>query len=180
MRAAVSALIGGRPGRGRPERLVQCARKRRRCHRRTVSGVTIRRGCLHHLLISRLKVRFLHGSPLNRGAATPPDSSFPHQSVGRPYGQPDCSIPPRLPAEPSPRPSDRQSSRLLSRIPGSGGPDRPFSTPRSSRSPQEGRPSCSGHSPWTCWSARAVGDRCACSAPSRSPVRSAQILIHRA
>jgi hypothetical protein len=26
-------------------------------------------------------------------------------------------------------PSDRQSSRLLSRIPGSGGPDRPFSTP---------------------------------------------------
>ncbi len=29
------------------------------------------------LLISRLKVRFLHGSPLDRGAATPPDSFFP-------------------------------------------------------------------------------------------------------
>jgi hypothetical protein len=28
------------------------------------------------LLISRLKVRFLHGSPLGRGAATPHDSSF--------------------------------------------------------------------------------------------------------
>ena len=71
------------------------------------------------LLISRLKVRFLHGSPLDRGAATPPDSSFRsiscrpfqprHQSVGRPDGQPDCSIRPRLPAGPSPRPSDRQS-----------------------------------------------------------------------
>ena len=34
---------------------------------------------LNHLLISRLKVRFLHGSPLDRGAATPPDSL----SVGR-------------------------------------------------------------------------------------------------
>ena len=33
--------------RGRPERVVQCSRNRRRCHRRTVSGVTIRRGCLH-------------------------------------------------------------------------------------------------------------------------------------
>ena len=28
----------------------------------------------NHLLISRLKVRFLHGSPSNWGAATPPDS----------------------------------------------------------------------------------------------------------
>ena len=28
------------------------------------------------LLISRLKVRFLHGSPLDRGAATPPDLFF--------------------------------------------------------------------------------------------------------
>jgi len=46
-RAAISALMGGRPTRGRPENVLQCSRKRRRCHRRTVSGVTIRRGCLH-------------------------------------------------------------------------------------------------------------------------------------
>src|SRR5207245_11650620 len=32
---------------GRPERLVQCSRRRRRGHRRTVSGVTITRDCLH-------------------------------------------------------------------------------------------------------------------------------------
>ena len=32
MRAVISALIGGRPTRGRPESLVQCSRKRRRCH----------------------------------------------------------------------------------------------------------------------------------------------------
>src|SRR3989441_8258183 len=31
---------------GRPERLVQCLRRRRRRHRRTVSGVTITRDCL--------------------------------------------------------------------------------------------------------------------------------------
>src|SRR5437016_14259236 len=37
----------GRPTVGRPESLVQCSRKRRRCQRRTVSGVTITRGCLH-------------------------------------------------------------------------------------------------------------------------------------
>src|SRR4029450_433897 len=46
-RATISALIGGRPTRGRPESLVQCSRKRRRCHRGTVSGVTISRGCRH-------------------------------------------------------------------------------------------------------------------------------------
>src|SRR2546425_6793785 len=46
-RAVISGLIGGRPRVGRPESLVQCSRKRRRCHRRTVSGVTITRGCLH-------------------------------------------------------------------------------------------------------------------------------------
>jgi hypothetical protein len=46
-RAPISALIGGRPTRGRPESSVQCSRKRRRCHRRTVSGVTIRRDCRH-------------------------------------------------------------------------------------------------------------------------------------
>src|SRR5881628_2573778 len=34
-------------GVGQPESLVQCSRKRRRCHRRTVSGVTITRECLH-------------------------------------------------------------------------------------------------------------------------------------
>jgi hypothetical protein len=33
-----SALTGGRPPVGRPESLVQCSRKRRRCQRRTVSG----------------------------------------------------------------------------------------------------------------------------------------------
>ena len=43
------------------------------------------------LLISRLKVRFLHGSPLDRGAATPPDSLCrargfnPFQPVVRSY-----------------------------------------------------------------------------------------------
>ena len=46
-RALISALTGGRPPVGRPESLVQYSRKRRRCHRRTVSGVTITRGCLH-------------------------------------------------------------------------------------------------------------------------------------
>ena len=34
------------------------------------------RGPLRGLLISRLKVRFLHGSPFDRGAATPPDLFF--------------------------------------------------------------------------------------------------------
>jgi len=34
-------------GVGQPESLVQCSRKRRRCHRRTVAGVTITRECLH-------------------------------------------------------------------------------------------------------------------------------------
>jgi len=46
MRAAVSALIGGRPSRGRPESPVQCSRKRRLCHRRTVLGDTMTRACL--------------------------------------------------------------------------------------------------------------------------------------
>ena len=46
-RARISALTGGRPTRGRPESLVQCSRKRCRCHRRTVSGVTITRDCRH-------------------------------------------------------------------------------------------------------------------------------------
>jgi hypothetical protein len=47
IRARISALIGGRPPVVRAESLVQYSRKRRRCHRRTVSGVTITRDCLH-------------------------------------------------------------------------------------------------------------------------------------
>jgi hypothetical protein len=46
-RALTSRLTGGRPPVGRPESLVQCRRKRRRCQRRTVSGATITRGALH-------------------------------------------------------------------------------------------------------------------------------------
>ena len=47
-RALISALTGGRPPVGRPpESLVQYSQKRRRCHRRTVSGVTMMRGCFH-------------------------------------------------------------------------------------------------------------------------------------
>jgi len=45
--ARISALTGGRPTRGRPESLVPCSRKRRRCHRNTVSGATITRAALH-------------------------------------------------------------------------------------------------------------------------------------
>ena len=46
IRARISALMGGRPPVVRPESLVQYSRKRRRCHRRTVSGVTMTRDCL--------------------------------------------------------------------------------------------------------------------------------------
>src|SRR6516165_2059773 len=46
-RALISALAGGRPPVGRRDSLVQCARKRRRCHRSTVSGATITRAALH-------------------------------------------------------------------------------------------------------------------------------------
>jgi hypothetical protein len=45
-RAAISARMGGRPPVGRPESRVQYSRKRRRCHRRTVSGETMTRACL--------------------------------------------------------------------------------------------------------------------------------------
>ncbi len=45
--ARISRLTGGRPPVGRPESLVQCARKRRRRHRSTVSGATITRASLH-------------------------------------------------------------------------------------------------------------------------------------
>jgi hypothetical protein len=43
--ARISALTGGRPAVGRPESVVQWSRKRRRCHRRTVSGATMTRTC---------------------------------------------------------------------------------------------------------------------------------------
>lgn len=46
-RTLISALTDGRPPVGRAESLVQYSRKRRRCHRRTVSGVTITRGRRH-------------------------------------------------------------------------------------------------------------------------------------
>jgi hypothetical protein len=46
-RALMSALTGGRPTVGRPESVAQCSRKRRRCQRRTVLGVTITRDRLH-------------------------------------------------------------------------------------------------------------------------------------
>jgi hypothetical protein len=46
-RALISALTGGRPPVGRPESSVQYWRKRRRCHLRTVAGVTITRACFH-------------------------------------------------------------------------------------------------------------------------------------
>jgi hypothetical protein len=46
-KALISEAMGGRPPVGRPERCVQYARKRRRCHRKTVSGVTITRDCFH-------------------------------------------------------------------------------------------------------------------------------------
>jgi hypothetical protein len=47
IKARSSAFTGGRPPVGCADRWVQCSRKRRRCHRRTVSGVTIRR-CDRH------------------------------------------------------------------------------------------------------------------------------------
>jgi hypothetical protein len=42
-----AGLMGGRPPVVRPESRVQYSRKRRRCHLRTVAGVTITRGCVH-------------------------------------------------------------------------------------------------------------------------------------
>jgi hypothetical protein len=46
-KARISALTGGRPTVGRRESLVQWSRKRRRCHRSTVAGVTMTRACRH-------------------------------------------------------------------------------------------------------------------------------------
>jgi hypothetical protein len=45
-RALISAWTGGRPPVARPESRVQYARKRRRCHRRTVAGDTMTNACL--------------------------------------------------------------------------------------------------------------------------------------
>jgi hypothetical protein len=47
IRALISALMRGRPAVVRPESWVQYSRKRRRCHRTTVWGVTMTRDCLH-------------------------------------------------------------------------------------------------------------------------------------
>jgi hypothetical protein len=52
MRALIWRLTRGRPAAARAESLAQYSRKRRRCHRRTVSGDTITRACLQpaHIL----------------------------------------------------------------------------------------------------------------------------------
>src|SRR5438093_882331 len=47
IKALISAWTAGRPPVEPPESFVQYSRKRRRCHRRTVSGVTMTRACLH-------------------------------------------------------------------------------------------------------------------------------------
>jgi hypothetical protein len=54
-----------------------------------LAGVTSAGG----LLISRLKVRFLHGSPLDRGAATPPDLFPTYQLIPREPENPGCNHP---------------------------------------------------------------------------------------
>jgi hypothetical protein len=46
-RARISASTRGRPTVGRRESVVQWSRKRRRCHRSTVAGVTMTSACLH-------------------------------------------------------------------------------------------------------------------------------------
>jgi hypothetical protein len=46
-RALISVFTGGRPPVEPQESWVQYLRNWRRCHRRTVSGVTITRDCLH-------------------------------------------------------------------------------------------------------------------------------------
>ena len=53
-RLAISALTQGRPPVGRRESWAQYSRKRRRCHRRTVSGDTMTSACLQpvHTLAS--------------------------------------------------------------------------------------------------------------------------------
>src|SRR5437867_8701279 len=59
IKVLISAWTAGRPPVERPESLLQYSRKRRRCHRRTVSAVTITRGCLHpaQTLASKIQKR---------------------------------------------------------------------------------------------------------------------------
>ena len=45
-RVLIAASMGGRPAGGRPERVIQWRRKRRRCQLSTVAGATITRGLL--------------------------------------------------------------------------------------------------------------------------------------
>jgi hypothetical protein len=54
----ISALTGGRPTERRPESLVQCLRKRRRCQRSTVSGATRTRAALQsaHTLANQTQI----------------------------------------------------------------------------------------------------------------------------
>ena len=68
-RVLISGPTEGRPPVGRPESVVQCSRKRRRCHRRTVSGVTITRACRHpaQTLASQPQKRRSVGRSLGRG-----------------------------------------------------------------------------------------------------------------
>jgi hypothetical protein len=67
-RALISALTGGRPPVERPESWVQYLRKRRRCHRRTVSGVTMTRDSLQpaQILASPAQTRRSVGRSLGR------------------------------------------------------------------------------------------------------------------
>jgi len=67
-RALIAALTGGRPLRVRPERWVQYSRKRRRRHRRTVSGDTIINACLQpaHTRASPTQNRWSVGRSLGR------------------------------------------------------------------------------------------------------------------
>ena len=78
-KALISALTGGRPPVGRSESLVQCSRKRRRCHRRTVSGATIMRAALH-------PVHTLDSTPRRAGrrcaASAGPPSSCTRRAAG--------------------------------------------------------------------------------------------------
>src|SRR5439155_9309741 len=82
IKVLISAWTAGRPPVEGPESLLQYSRKRRRCHRRTVSAVTITRGCLHpaQTLASQIQKRrsrraqlgsgrrsFVHGQLLPQG-----------------------------------------------------------------------------------------------------------------
>ena len=102
-----------------------------------------------HLLISRLKVRFLHGSPFDRGAATPPDSSFRsiscspfqsrYQSVARQWADSDCSDQRSGPA--LPRPAPRAYSTWEGILPVGAGPQSASSSVLASRRSGVSKPS---------------------------------------